>query len=611
MPVSIETIHPVDSIIEEDKVPWTPENPPAVSKNWSAEEQKICTRVANAVLRSGGWSTASDSEKKKLEGTAIRACIRAAGKTKFPGGKKSLEGLSNQHLMKDFRLITNEYSVILSGGESEFESREELEDFADGVLNEILKRDITFHFSKFDDAARALMIRLYVPKSDMAILLRGSAPALITGGYKKAVVKGREFKFDKPLILAGESGLAFGIIRFHGPVVIGLEEFKSRFESHRITERERKRRWPDREEFYYYAIKDYLPFSEPKPIKNFPRPPTVPIIKDVQMAIPPVQQIVPEWLADLAEEELIAVHDDLHRIYQENEDVYTAHKFVVEEIERRGVNHRPKAPIDHPIKQDSDQELGGAGSGNWGHKSTPGIRGGSRPGGGYGRILMSSRDGEKLTGPQSDMVKNLSDRAEKGEVPHLKDLLKPPKKPALKSSTENVPLGNLTGGEEKRVRNYLKTLPQEHVDSIASVKGSGGSLGKNVAGRCDEYGYILVSQSPKAKWSKESLTHEVGHAVHFKAKKGYADTKIGDISNKDLIRKLAAANQSHSRLPLWKALTTYSRKNEQEFFAVSYRAYTSKAQVKALQRVSRQMESQLGFSWYDTMKDVFGGVEYV
>ena len=52
-------------------MPWTIENPPAVAKNWTKEEQRKCVIAANAVLKRGG----SDKD-------AVFACIAAAGKSK-------------------------------------------------------------------------------------------------------------------------------------------------------------------------------------------------------------------------------------------------------------------------------------------------------------------------------------------------------------------------------------------------------------------------------------------------------------------------------------------------------------------------------------------------
>jgi hypothetical protein len=60
-------------------VPYSyPNNIPRPARNWTSGEQKKCIAAANAVLREGG-----------SEQDAIFACIRAAGKTKNPGGEGS------------------------------------------------------------------------------------------------------------------------------------------------------------------------------------------------------------------------------------------------------------------------------------------------------------------------------------------------------------------------------------------------------------------------------------------------------------------------------------------------------------------------------------------
>ncbi len=60
-----------------------PNNVPRPAKNWTEAEQKKCIAAANAVLGDKG-----------TEQQAIFACIRAAGKTEHPGGKKSMfEGI--------------------------------------------------------------------------------------------------------------------------------------------------------------------------------------------------------------------------------------------------------------------------------------------------------------------------------------------------------------------------------------------------------------------------------------------------------------------------------------------------------------------------------------
>jgi uncharacterized protein YdaT len=62
-------------------MPYSKDNPPAVAKNWTPEEQGKCVAAANAVLKEGG------DDQKKVEANAIFACIHAAGKSKKQEGK--------------------------------------------------------------------------------------------------------------------------------------------------------------------------------------------------------------------------------------------------------------------------------------------------------------------------------------------------------------------------------------------------------------------------------------------------------------------------------------------------------------------------------------------
>jgi len=61
-------------------MPYTVDNPPRPAKNWTEAEKKKCVAAANAVLSDDG-----------SEEDAIFACIRAAGRTENPGGKKMFE----------------------------------------------------------------------------------------------------------------------------------------------------------------------------------------------------------------------------------------------------------------------------------------------------------------------------------------------------------------------------------------------------------------------------------------------------------------------------------------------------------------------------------------
>lgn len=90
-------------------MPWKfPDNVPKVAKNWTEEQQKRCIKVGNAVLR-----------KKGTEQAAIFACIKAAGKTKHPGGKA--EGtLDPTELMERLEEMGLGF-VLLEGTPTQFE----------------------------------------------------------------------------------------------------------------------------------------------------------------------------------------------------------------------------------------------------------------------------------------------------------------------------------------------------------------------------------------------------------------------------------------------------------------------------------------------------------
>ncbi len=95
-------------------MPWDKDNPPSVAKNWTSEEQSKCIETANAVLRDGG-----------SEESAIFACIKAAGKTKHPGGKdKDNQETKGIELLPVTASDIASYGHTFFGGESDTEPQE-------------------------------------------------------------------------------------------------------------------------------------------------------------------------------------------------------------------------------------------------------------------------------------------------------------------------------------------------------------------------------------------------------------------------------------------------------------------------------------------------------
>ncbi len=87
-------------------------------------------------------------------------------------------------------------------------------------------------------------------------------------GEKTLIVKARAFKnmVGKPLILiSGDQ--AYGIIKLKVPKQITLEEFRKLECEHRISERERKKWWPDKKSLYAYEFTVVEKYEAPKGVE--------------------------------------------------------------------------------------------------------------------------------------------------------------------------------------------------------------------------------------------------------------------------------------------------------------------------------------------------------
>jgi len=260
---------------------------------------------------------------------------------------------------------------------------------------------------------------------------------------------------------------------------------------------------------------------------------------------------------------------------------------------------------------------GGPGSGNWGHIGRPGFVGGSSPGGGFAAIGGMS----KLSPKQQAVWDKVVDRINEGDLPHLKDLVKPPK--PKKSDAGKVRVVGAEVGEAKRIRGYLEDLPQDHLETIASIQVA-QRLG--YGGDCNQHGEIRISREERGthEWdpetqtyhrqikgasSKEAIIHETGHAVHYYLKK-YTGMTIGDVKGSGFDAKLKQASKVHNGLSKGNQVSSYATKNHFELFSESYYAFTHSSKSRKLMRVSKAMEPKLGWSYYDLVKGVFGGREY-
>jgi hypothetical protein len=216
-------------------------------------------------------------------------------------------------------------------------------------------------------------------------------------------------------------------------------------------------------------------------------------------------------------------------------------------------------------------EMGGPGSGNWGHAGRKGKRGGSAP-----RSTAGVR-----------------------------------KAPPTGSAVEEARLHYSLSEKDKGViRRAVQNLPQDHLDKVHGIASV--YLDSNVEGVCKDT-YIDMNartRNNRRIWNKASVVHEVGHAVqHYNML--YGDKHYG----RDFVTlykekagragvhpaKLKREAVKYERGPRPGFPSRYSQKNSRELFAEGYQMYTSAP--RTLQKRAPDI--------YDYMRNnVFDRVEY-
>lgn len=105
------------------------------------------------------------------------------------------------------------------------------------------------------------------PEVKNGIYLTAPHGELIYKGEKKAIVKLRKLAALEDWSILVSRNYAYGFIRCSTAREIDLDEFKALFSSHRVTDNERTFWWKDAEAFYYYEVKDFIPYKEKRAVE--------------------------------------------------------------------------------------------------------------------------------------------------------------------------------------------------------------------------------------------------------------------------------------------------------------------------------------------------------
>jgi len=183
---------------------------------------------------------------------------------------------------------------------------------------------------------------------------------LIWEGKKELIVLDNYFgnRTEKPLHLISDS-YDYGIITLHEPKEISIEKFRETFHLHQITELERQLWWKNKDRLYAYTF-SFEPFKEPKRINPIKKEYFLSEadVKTQTEELMRVLDINTESLKKVSDKELLMMHLRMHQLYnrfKKNlisiEDIVNAHRFIVNEMKKRGMKHNPIDDLDKTLKK--------------------------------------------------------------------------------------------------------------------------------------------------------------------------------------------------------------------------------------------------------------------
>ncbi len=131
-----------------------------------------------------------------------------------------------------------------------------------------------------------MLVRAEKKELAMGLYLVEAHAEMIWSGEKTAIVKSRRFGVQGKryiLVSDGRNGKAWGEIELGKPRVIGLDDFEKLRDQHKVSEAERLEWWPDYDKLYFYNIKRFRPFDQPKKVR-IPRGVQT-FVRDVELAV--------------------------------------------------------------------------------------------------------------------------------------------------------------------------------------------------------------------------------------------------------------------------------------------------------------------------------------
>ena len=169
----------------------------------------------------------------------------------------------------DMRIACGWYSTFKeTEGEGIKFSEEEIIKVATKILNALILDGRTeFHPENWKAHSKELYLLAFERLIKRGLYLVPPHGKLIYEGKKKIIVKSKKFDFLKEFNILVSDKKAYGYIRCFEPEKKLAEGFSTTFNLHRITEEERMKWWAGIKGLYFYQIRDFIPFDNPKDVK--------------------------------------------------------------------------------------------------------------------------------------------------------------------------------------------------------------------------------------------------------------------------------------------------------------------------------------------------------
>lgn len=236
----------------------------AIFTQWGAEAIKMDERALKRVLEE---MAAPDLEVEVafdgMQWESRSSKLLAAVLPYRPKIEKKIDLIRTRD---DWRIFGGWYAQLKERGKFKYSKDEILNKFLIPCLKELIRDGSTeFHPENWKKWPKEIYLEAFdkiVKKFRYLVKPHGT---MIWEGKKTATVHARRF-IQGAFFSIVEGDKEFGFARFKQAKPITLEQFSELKRQHRVSEEEREKWWPGKEQLYFYKIRTWIPLDKPRKV---------------------------------------------------------------------------------------------------------------------------------------------------------------------------------------------------------------------------------------------------------------------------------------------------------------------------------------------------------